>query len=35
VFLTLKIPEGKLAWLKRTWEERKKHKLVICIHAVS
>jgi hypothetical protein len=25
VFLTLKTPEGKLAWLKRTWEERKKH----------
>jgi hypothetical protein len=24
VFLTLKKPEGKLAWLRRTWEERKK-----------
>jgi hypothetical protein len=24
VFVTLKTPEGKLAWLKRTWEERKK-----------
>ncbi|PUZ70167.1 hypothetical protein GQ55_2G205000 [Panicum hallii var. hallii] len=24
VFVTLKTPEGKLGWLKRTWEERKK-----------
>jgi hypothetical protein len=24
VFLTLNKPEGKLAWLRRTWEERKK-----------
>ena len=24
VFATLKKPEGKLAWLRRTWEERKK-----------
>jgi hypothetical protein len=24
VFLTLKKLEGKLAWLRRTWEERKK-----------
>ncbi|PUZ62567.1 hypothetical protein GQ55_4G368100 [Panicum hallii var. hallii] len=24
VFVTLKTPEGKLAWLNRTWEERKK-----------
>jgi hypothetical protein len=23
VFVTLKTAEGKLAWLKRTWEERK------------
>jgi hypothetical protein len=23
VFTTLKTPAGKLAWLKRTWEERK------------
>jgi hypothetical protein len=25
VFVTLKKLEGKLAWLRRTWEERKKH----------
>jgi uncharacterized protein YaaR (DUF327 family) len=25
VFATLKKPEGKLAWLRRTCEERKKH----------
>jgi hypothetical protein len=24
VFVTVKKPEGKLAWLRRTWEERKK-----------
>jgi hypothetical protein len=24
VFVTLRTPEGKLGWLKRTWEERKK-----------
>ena len=25
VFITLKTPTGRLAWLKRTWEDKKRH----------
>ena len=25
VFITLKTPNGRLSWLRRAWENRKKH----------